>query len=156
MELQVGDILLKKGTAIGAVLIREFTADGAPYEDSYSHCGIYAGEGKVYDARYPHVGLFDLDYPDYDVCRVPLSPEQTTAILAYCESKKGTHYALEGLVDEGIERLLHIPIGIKLNHELWCSLLVNYAFAKAGILLTRKPYPVPNDIAWSVVTSKVS
>lgn len=154
--MEMGDILLKKGADLAAVLIRYVTADGEPYSTSYSHCGICAGDNKVYDARYPQIGLHDLDYGDYDVYHVPLTEWEKAQLISFCESKKGVHYALEGVIDEGIQALFHIPVNVNLHGEEWCSLFVNLAFASIGKPLTRKPYPYPNDIAWSVVPSKVS
>lgn len=154
--MKIGDILLKRGTAIGALIIRELTDEGASFSSSYSHCGIYAGAGKVYDAREPDIDLRTLDYEDYDVYRVGLTDEPTARLIAYCESQRGVRYATRALIEEGVERLFHIPLDIDLKGEEWCATFVCHAFAAIGLPLTRKELPTPNDIAWSIVPQKVA
>ncbi|HUY10582.1 MAG TPA: hypothetical protein VMW80_14265 [Candidatus Dormibacteraeota bacterium] len=36
-----------------------------------------------------------------------------------------------------------------------CSGLVAYSYLKAGVTLTRRPFPSPADLAWSVALSKL-
>lgn len=135
--------------------IRFLTADGAPIKESYSHVGIYAGNNRVWDARYPRVDLYSLDYEDYDVFRVYLSAEQKRGILAYCESRKGIRYATDELIKQGLNEIFHIPVKLDFTDEEECSTFVADAFQNVKVTITRKPFPVPNDLAWSPILKQV-
>lgn len=164
MQVEVGDILMKRGLPptlgiwgkwLFSYLIRKLTSDGAPIDESFSHCGIYAGNNKVWDARYPVVGKYSLDYGEYEVYRIALSDEQKQLLLQYCESKKGIPYATWDLLKYGVEDILHIDMPVDLTDDEWCSTFVVRAFDYIHKPITKKPFPTPNDIWWSIAGVQV-
>jgi len=155
--LEVCDILLVRGHTLKADAIRDLTADGAPYATSYNHVGIYAGNNQVYDALVADgITLHELNYNPYDVFRIQMTDLQKQKVLEYCNSKVGTKYGKIQMVEEAIVEIFHIPLTINMGNDEWCSTFIVHAIAiGAGILITRKPLAVPNDIGWSVITQPI-
>lgn len=125
-----GDVLLFYGPERGrSRLICWFT------RSRFYHVGIYAGDGKVIEARIPSVICRDLY--DSDGCRfvVIRAPENTgNAVLDWARERIGHAYDTRGVIQLGLRRLFpFLPFGPRPDNAFVCGSFVARAFAHAGV-----------------------
>lgn len=127
----------------------------------YNHAFIYAGNGRIIEARPSGAGYGTLDYPAVLWSNVPLNPLERDNVVAAAVKMIGTPYSWVDCAAIGIADLFgqHIPelVRKRLNRRdrLMCSQLVDTAYLLAGVHLFsdgRVPGDVsPADLALLVV-----
>ena len=151
VELQPGDILLVHGNSPLDAAIRWAT------NSPYNHAAIVATDGaSVIEAQAPFTDCVPATIyaGRADVWRlvVPSGASDIAAKLA--QDYVGKPYGYREALATGLWDVAHLPVMWRLR-GLDCSGLVADCYYRAGKRLTRKPFPAPGDLAWSVVIEKV-
>jgi hypothetical protein len=144
-RLAPGDVILVVGRSLLARAIQCSTAS------PYSHAAL-VGDGVLWQAEW-HVGTAALDtYTETGWVYRPVdAPPGTVArVLAWVAAQRGRRYGLEELLLDALRFDAHVVPRVRRSLRHWtCSGLIAAAYAQAGWLLTRAPWPAPVDLAYS-------
>lgn len=152
VELQPGDILLVHGNSPLDAAIRWAT------NSPYNHAAIVATDGaSVIEAQAPVTECVPatLYAGRADVWRLgPFAKPVAGMAAKVAQDYVGKPYGYLEALASGMWDVAHLSVMWRLR-GLDCSGLVAVCYARAGQLLTRKPFPAPGDLAWSAVIMKV-
>jgi hypothetical protein len=150
--LQPGDILLVHGDTPVDAAIRWAT------NSPYNHAAIVATDGaSLIEAQTPVSDCVPASIyaGRADVWRLgPFANPVAAAAATIAADYVGKPYGYREALASGLWDVAHLPVIWRLR-GLDCSGLVATTYARAGQLLTRKPFPAPGDLAWSAVIEKV-
>jgi len=144
MELKVGDILACKNNSFLSFAIRFLT------KSKYSHLAIIVSESEIIEAD-GIVGFINRkninEYKNYaDVYICGLNDKQRNDICNYAISKINAKYDYYLLFVLFVKFVFGIKIKIKDSEDDICSELVNDAYKSVGIMLSKKRFPIPDDV----------
>ena len=95
-------------------------------------------------------------YPDADWYRVQCSPEQALAAVGWALLRVGEPYGWGDVAHDWNRPLFGLEFTKRTQlRAVDCSGLVCWSYAKAGVTLTRRPFPAPCDIAWSAIVDPI-
>lgn len=154
MELEIGDLILVKGTGLISKAIEDIE------HSQYSHVAIYVGNNQLIEAEgFEKTGYVSIDKykGQADVYKhVYLTEFDKRNLLKYLKEQVGTKYDYLLLLWEFLRYVKHIALPYKEYHSHICSTLANDAyqdikvFLCPGIIL-----PSPADIAESKMLIKI-
>lgn len=152
-EIKPGDILLVHGASIIDAVIRWGTSS------TYNHAAIVATDGvSVIEAQTPVARKIPASFyaGRADVWRLESFVRSSSPLAASARAERFVDkpYGWAEVLGAGLWDVAHIPLRYKLR-EFDCSGLVVQAYADAGLLLTRHPFPAPADLGWSALIGKV-
>jgi uncharacterized protein YycO len=130
--MKAGDLVFMKGVSIISKIIMWWT------NSHWSHVAIASSPNTVIEATWPRVREVNLiDSTEGDPYQaftpvVPLTPDETAALLTFLRSQIGRRYNLWGL----FSFILHRKVGSKTY--FWCSELAAAGYQKIGRMLVRR------------------
>jgi uncharacterized protein YycO len=109
--------------------------------------------GELVEAKeFKGIRLVPADtYPDADWFAVDCSPEQALTAVAWALTRLGEPYGWNDVAHDWNRPLVGAELLRRTRLQpVDCSGLVCWAFAQAGVTLTRRPFASPADLSWSV------
>ena len=146
---EVGDLLLVRGKSPWERVV-EF-ATSSPY----GHCAMLVAPGKLVEAKdWRGIQIVPVDTYTGDWFRViDCDPLERRKAVRWAVSRVGQRYGWGEAAHDWNRPLVGVPPSRRLA-PVDCSGLIDWAYRQAGVLLTRRPYPTPADLAWSVALIK--
>ena len=95
-------------------------------------------------------------YPNHAWFRVDCTPQKRVQALAWALQRLGQPYGWGDVAHDwnrplvGLEVVRRTRLG-----PVDCSGLVCWAYSKAGVTLTRRPFATPADLSWSVALNQL-
>jgi len=144
MELKVGDILACKSNSFLSFAIRFLT------KSKYSHLAIIVSESEIIEAD-GIVGFINRkNINDYineaDIYTCDLTDEQRQDVVEYAISKIGKKYDYFLVFVLFLRFTFGIKIKIKDTDDDICSELVNDCYSSVNLKLSKKRFPIPDDV----------
>jgi hypothetical protein len=129
--MRPGDIVFVKGKGLVSRIIRFFD------KGKYTHVAIAVSSNKVIESqRFVKTRIVEMEYEDYDIVQLDLTPSERTAIVVASHRLLGTRYDYLQIGWHLLKKLF----GLKDNYEgnnpntLICSELVSRSLYMAGII----------------------
>jgi len=145
MEYKIGDILACKNNSFLSFAIRFLT------KSKYSHLAIIINENEAVESdgiagfiKHKNINEYK-NYADVYTCD-NLTDEQRINIGKYAVSKVGQKYDYYLLFVLFVKFVFGIKIKIKDSENDICSELVNDAYKSVGLELSKKRFPIPDDV----------
>lgn len=152
-SLLIGDLILIRGNPNNLVDDAILLADKLEGDKGvYSHVALYIGNNQLSEAQGGRLsGIYPLsEYSSYDVGHINLTPNQRLRISQTTPKFSGRHYGWFSIVAIIIELLTGIVIPFPPRNSSICTQHINSIFKSAlGFKLSNKPFPLPDDIAFS-------
>lgn len=108
---------------------------------------------------YPGVGIRTVptdSYPDAAWFRVHCLPEQRLSAIEWAATRVGQPYGWRDVAHDWNRPLVGLELTKRLRlAPVDCSSFCAWAYLKAGVTLTRRPYPSPADLSWSVALTEL-
>lgn len=143
-----GDVLLARGVSPWERLIEYATSS------PYSHAAMLTPTGDLLVEAKDFAGVRTVPvdtYPNADWFRVKCSPQKRLRAAGWALSRVGQSYGWNEVLHDWNRPLVGLEIARRTElRKVDCSGLVVYAYGKAGVTLTRRPFPTPADLSWSV------
>ena len=148
MQCKTANILACKNNSFISKFIRFLT------KSKFSHLAIIVSELEIVEAdgivghiRYRNISDYK-NYADVYSCD-NLNDEQINKICEYVKSKVGQKYDYYLLFILFVKQVFGVKIRIRDSDSDVCSELVNDAYKSVGIELSKKRFPIPDDVVGS-------
>jgi uncharacterized protein YycO len=143
---EIGDILLIRGKSPWERAVEWATSS------PYGHCAMLVMPGKLVEAK-DWRGIQTVPAGTYsgDWFRVTCTPDQRVRAVAWALARVGQPYGWIEAAHDWNRPFVGLELARRTRlAPVDCSGLVAWSFAKAGVTITRRPYPTPADLSWSV------
>lgn len=154
MQLKQGDILACKNNSFLSRFIRYIT------KSNFSHLAIVVNENEAIESdgisgfiKHKNINEY-INYASVYSCD-SLSEDQRNNICQYAISKVGQKYDYYLIFVLFLRYVFGLRIKIKDGNEDICSELVNDSYKSVNVILSKKRFPIPDDVLNSDKLRKV-